>query len=126
MNIPGDLKYSKEHEWMKIDGNTAVVGITDYAQGELGDIVFVELPNIGDTFDQMQSFATIEAVKAVSDVYAPLSGKIVEVNAALDDDPMVINKDPYGDGWMVKIELSDIGQVEKLLGAEDYQKLISE
>ena len=126
MNIPGDLKYTKEHEWMKIDGNTAVVGITDYAQGELGDIVFVELPNVGDTFDQMQPFATIEAVKAVSDVYSPLSGKIVEANATLDDDPMVINKDPYGDGWMVKMELSDSGQVEKLLGAEDYQKLISE
>lgn len=126
MNIPGDLKYTKEHEWMKIDGNTAVVGITDYAQGELGDIVFVELPGVGDTFDQEQPFATIEAVKAVSDVYAPLSGKILEVNAALDDDPMIINKDPYGDGWMVKIELSDVGQVEKLLGAEDYQKLISE
>jgi glycine cleavage system H protein len=126
VNIPGDLKYTKEHEWMKIDGNTAVVGITDYAQGELGDIVFVELPGVGDTFDQEQPFATIEAVKAVSDVYAPLSGKILEVNAALDDDPMIINKDPYGDGWMVKIELSDVGQVEKLLGAEDYQKLISE
>ncbi len=126
MSIPGDLKYTKEHEWLKIDGNTAVVGITDYAQGELGDIVFVELPNIGDSFDQLQPFATIEAVKAVSDVFAPLSGKILEVNAALDDDPLTINKDPYGDGWMVKIELSDIGQLEKLLSAEDYQKVISE
>ncbi|HSG69864.1 MAG TPA: glycine cleavage system protein GcvH, partial [Planctomycetaceae bacterium] len=97
MNIPGELKYTKEHEWVKVDGNIATVGITDYAQGELGDIVFVELPNIGDEFKQMDAFGTIEAVKAVSDMYSPLSGKVIEVNAGLDDDPMAINRDPYGD-----------------------------
>jgi glycine cleavage system H protein len=124
VNVPADLKYTKEHEWLKIDGNVATVGITDWAQGELGDIVFVELPDVGAGVEQMKSFGTIEAVKAVSDLYAPIDGKVTEVNAALDDDPMVINRDPYGDGWMIKIEVADTAQVEQLLDSEGYKKLI--
>lgn len=124
MNIPGELKYTKEHEWVKVDGNIATVGITDYAQGELGDIVFIELPNIGDEVKQMDTFGTIEAVKAVSDMYSPLSGKVVEVNAALDDDPMAINRDPYGDGWMLKLEVSDPAELEQLLAPDNYKELV--
>ncbi len=124
MSVPGDLKYSKEHEWVKIDGNTATLGITEYAQGELGDIVFVELPNIGDNFDLMQAFGTIEAVKAVSDMYLPLAGKVLEVNSNLDDDPMLINRDPYGDGWIIKIELTNPAEVELLLDANSYKELV--
>lgn len=123
-NIPTELKYTKEHEWVKLDGTTATIGITDYAQGELGDIVFVELPAVGDELTMMKPFGTIEAVKAVSDMFAPLTGKVVEVNAALDDDPMVINRDPYGEGWMLKIELSDQGEVEQLLDAGGYNQVI--
>ena len=124
MNIPGDLKYTKEHEWLRVEGNIATVGITDYAQGELGDIVFVELPNIGDEFDYMAAFGTIEAVKAVSEIYAPLTGKVVEVNGTLDDDPMVINKDPYGEGWMIKIEVGKPEELEQLLDATGYTDLV--
>lgn len=124
MNIPTDLKYSKDHEWIKIDGNLAIIGITDYAQGELGDIVFVELPSVGTDFKAGESFGTIEAVKAVSEIFAPLSGKIAEINELLEDDPMVINSAPYGDGWMIKIELSDPAEVESLMSSDDYQKLI--
>ncbi|MCB2231242.1 glycine cleavage system protein GcvH [bacterium] len=124
MNVPDDLKYTREHEWVKVDGNTATVGITDWAQGELGDIVFVELPDIGAEVAQMETFGTIEAVKAVSELYAPISGKVLEINAALDDDPMVINRDPYGDGWMIKVELSDPGQLEQLLDAGGYKEII--
>lgn len=124
MNIPADLKYTKEHEWVKIDGNIATIGITDYAQGELGDIVFVELPDIGAGVKQMDSFGTIEAVKAVSDMYSPVTGKVVEINSALDDDPMVINQDPYGDGWMLKVELSDPSEIEQLLDASGYKGII--
>jgi glycine cleavage system H protein len=123
-NVPAELKYTREHEWVRVDGNVATVGITDYAQGELGDIVFVELPAVGDEVTQTKSFGTIEAVKAVSDMYAPLSGKVVEVNASLDDDPMIINRDCYGDGWMLKIELSDAGEIEQLLDAAGYTSLI--
>ncbi|MBD3402955.1 glycine cleavage system protein GcvH [candidate division GN15 bacterium] len=124
MNVPTELKYTKEHEWVKIDGNVATVGITDYAQGELGDIVFVELPDIGAEIAQMEAFGTIEAVKAVSELYCPLSGKVTEINSALDDDPMIINRDPYGDGWMIKIELTEPGQVEQLLDASGYTDII--
>jgi glycine cleavage system H protein len=123
-NIPAELKYTKEHEWVKLDGNSATVGITDYAQGELGDIVFVELPAVGDEVTIMQPFGTIEAVKAVSDMFAPLTGKVVEINGALDDDPMVINKDPYGEGWMLKIELTNAAEVEQLLDAAGYNEVI--
>ena len=124
MNIPADLKYTSEHEWIRLDGNTATIGITDYAQGELGDIVFVELPNVGDQFELMQAFGTIEAVKAVSDIYSPLSGKIIEINGALDDEPMVINSDPYGAGWMIKLELSKIEEIEQLLTSDGYNKIV--
>lgn len=125
MNVPADLKYTKEHEWLRIEGDIATVGITDWAQGELGDIVFVELPEVGAGVEQMESFGTIEAVKAVSEIYSPVEGKVVEVNAALDDDPMVINRDPYGEGWMIKIEVADSAQLEQLLNADGYKKLIS-
>ncbi|MEW6413116.1 MAG: glycine cleavage system protein GcvH [Candidatus Zixiibacteriota bacterium] len=123
-NVPAELKYTKEHEWVKVEGKVAIVGITDYAQGELGDIVFVELPSVGDSVVQMKPFGTIEAVKAVSDMYAPVSGKVVEVNAALDDDPMIINRDPYGDGWMLKIEFSNATEIEQLLDATGYNSVI--
>ncbi|MCP4705886.1 MAG: glycine cleavage system protein GcvH [candidate division Zixibacteria bacterium] len=124
MNIPSDLKYTKEHEWIKIDGNLATIGVTDFAQGELGDIVFVELPSVGDETKSGESFGTIEAVKAVSEIFSPLSGKIVEINELLEDDPMVINSEPYGDGWMVKIELSDSSELESLISSDEYQELI--
>lgn len=124
MNVPAELKYTKEHEWVKVDGNVATVGITDWAQGELGDIVFVELPDIGAEISQMDAFGTIEAVKAVSELYAPLSGKVVEINSALDDDPMVINKDPYDGGWMIKVEIADSSQLEQLLDADGYKGII--
>jgi glycine cleavage system H protein len=124
VNVPSELKYTKEHEWIRIEGDMATVGITDWAQGELGDIVFVELPEIGAEVAQMEAFGTIEAVKAVSELYAPVSGKVIEVNGGLDDDPMVVNRDPYGDGWMIKIELADVSQVEQLLGAEGYKGII--
>jgi len=124
VNIPTDLKYTKEHEWVKIEGNLAIIGITDYAQGELGDIVFVELPSVGDDIKAGDSFGTIEAVKAVSEIFAPVSGKITEINELLEDDPMVINSDPYGNGWMIKIEVTDAGAVEALLSSDDYLGLI--
>ncbi|MFQ5453253.1 MAG: glycine cleavage system protein GcvH [Candidatus Zixiibacteriota bacterium] len=125
MNIPAELKYTKEHEWVKMEGNVAVVGITDYAQSELGDIVFIELPEIGDEIVQAKPFGVIEAVKAVSDMFAPVSGKVAAINNNLDDNPMVINQDPYGEGWMLKIELSDMEEIDKLLDADSYKKIIS-
>ena len=124
MSIPAELKYTKEHEWIKVEGKIATIGITEYAQGELGDIVFVELPDIEAEIAKEQTFGTIEAVKAVSDMYAPISGKVTEVNSALDDDPMVINRDPYGDGWMIKVELSDASELDALLTADQYKELI--
>ena len=126
MNVLSNLKYTKEHEWVKVEGNTATVGITDYAQGELGDIVFVELPEVGFEVKQMGKFGTIEAVKAVSDMYSPVSGKVISVNAALDKDPMVVNHDPYGEGWMVKIQISNNGELAHLLDAESYKTLLKE
>jgi glycine cleavage system H protein len=125
MNIPKDLKYTKDHEWAKLDGDVVTVGITDYAQGELGDVVFVELPEAGTEIDVDESFGTIEAVKAVADLFSPVSGEIVEANSdILEDAPETINSDPYGDGWMVKIKLSDVGQYEGLMSADDYEKHI--
>ncbi len=125
MNIPTELKYTKEHEWIKLDGSTATVGITDWAQGELGDIVFVELPEVGDKIERTKPFGTIEAVKAVSDLFAPLSGEVVEINPALEDDPMVINRDAYGDGWMVRIECSDLSELDQLLDSAGYESIIN-
>ncbi len=126
MNIPADLRYTEEHEWVKLEDNIVTVGITDWAQGELGDIVFVELPGEGDKVTQTEPFGTIEAVKAVSELFSPVTGKVVEVNSALDDDPMVINLDPYGDGWMIRVELSDTTQVEQLLDAAGYKGVIGQ
>ena len=126
MNVPSELKYTKEHEWVKVEAGLATIGITDWAQGELGDIVFVELSDVGAAIDKMETFGTIEAVKAVSELYLPVSGKIVEINGSLEDDPMVINRDPYGDGWMIKLEIADSSQIDELLDAGGYQKLIDE
>lgn len=126
MNTPADLKYTEEHEWLRVEGNTAEIGITDYAQGELGDIVFVELPSVGDEIERGNSFGTIEAVKAVSDLYAPISGKVTEINESLEDDPTVINRDPYGDGWMIKVQIGDSSEVEKLLTADAYKDSIED
>lgn len=125
-NVPDDLLYTEEHEYLKSTGEEGeyLVGVTDYAQGELGDIVFLELPSVGATFGRMDTFGTIEAVKAVSDLYAPLSCEILEVNAALDDDPATVNADPYGDGWMIRIRITDPSELDALLGPADYQARI--
>ncbi len=125
MEIPEALQYTSEHEWIAIEGDVATIGITDYAQGELGDIVFVELPNKGDSTNQTEAFGTIEAVKAVSELYAPLSGQIKDVNSILEEQPELINNDPYGEGWIIKLKISDESELEKLLSAEEYQSQIS-
>lgn len=124
MNFPENLKYTKDHEWILIDGDSGTIGITEYAQGELGDVVFVELPAVGRTMKQHDSFGTIEAVKAVSDLYAPVSGSVLEVNKELEKTPELVNKDPYGKGWMVKIKLSNSSEVAGLLSAAAYKQLI--
>ena len=124
MNIPSDLKYTKDHEWVKVEGNVATVGITAFAQGELGDIVYVEVETEGEKLDQEEVFGSIEAVKTVSDLFMPVSGEITSFNDALEQDPETVNKDPYGAGWLVKIEMSDASQVESLLSADQYQELI--
>lgn len=122
MNIPADLKYTKDHEWVKIEGNTATVGITDFAQGELGDIVYVDINSVGQTVNQGEVFGTVEAVKTVSDLYMPVTGKVLEVNPALDASPEKVNNDAYGEGWMIKIEVS--GSANDLLTADQYKELI--
>jgi len=124
MNFPDNLKYTKDHEWIRIEGETGTVGITDYAQGELGDVVFVELPPVGKAVKQHEAFGTIEAVKAVSDLYAPMSGSVTEVNAAVAASPEAVNKDPYGNGWMVKVKLSNAGEAAGLLDAAAYRSLV--
>ncbi|MDQ7064007.1 MAG: glycine cleavage system protein GcvH [candidate division KSB1 bacterium] len=124
MDIPLELLYTKEHEWVSVDDNVATIGITDYAQGELGDIVFVELPKVGDQTRQMEPFGTIEAVKAVSELYAPVTGKVVAINEELQESPELINQDPYGKGWMIKVELSNPEELDKLLSPKDYEQLI--
>ncbi len=124
MNFPDTLKYTKDHEWILVNGDTGTVGITDYAQGELGDVVFVELPEVGRVLKQHQSFGTIEAVKAVSDIYAPASGSVVEVNKDLSSTPELVNKDPYGKGWMVKLKLSNATELSALLDASAYKALV--
>ncbi len=123
MNIPEDLQYTESHEWVRIEGDTATIGITDHAQDELGDIVFVELPEEGDAFDAGESFGTVESVKAVSDLYAPVGGEVVEVNSALEDAPENINGDPYGEGWIVKLRTTDEAD---LLSPEEYEKVVEE
>lgn len=125
MNFPDDLKYTREHEWVRTNGDgTVTVGITDFAQGELGDIVFVELEPAGSEFDYDEVFGTVEAVKTVSELFAPVSGEITEINEDLEDDPEIVNSDPYGKGWMVKIKLSDESELENLLSAADYKNLV--
>ncbi|CAM4221931.1 glycine cleavage system protein GcvH [Zobellia nedashkovskayae] len=124
MNIPTELKYTKDHEWIKIDGDIATVGITDFAQSELGDIVYVEVETVDETLDKEEVFGTVEAVKTVSDLFQPLSGEIIEFNEKLEDAPESVNSDPYGDGWMVKIKISDASEVAGLLSADDYKSLI--
>lgn len=123
MNFPVDLKYTAEHEWVKIEGDTATVGITDFAQGELGDIVFVEVETEGDTLDQNDVFGTIEAVKTVSDLFCPVGGEVLEFNKALEDSPELINSDPYGDGWIVKIKMSNTDEAGSLLDVEGYKAI---
>ena len=129
MNIPADLKYTEEHEWVRVDGNIAIVGITDFAQGELGDLVYVEVETVGDTIAQNEIFGTVEAVKTTSDLYMPVSGKIVEFNSELDenkgDNPTVINEDAYGKGWIIKVEMSDESELENLLDAKAYEGVIA-
>jgi glycine cleavage system H protein len=124
MEFPKDLSYTKEHEWVKVEDDIATVGITDYAQGELGDVVFVELPDVGASFKQMEAFGTIEAVKAVSELYTPVSGEIVEINSKLEDEAGLVNADCYGDGWMIKIKLSSPSEIDGLLDAAGYQELV--
>ena len=125
MNIPANLKYTKDHEWISIEGEIATIGITDFAQGELGDIVYVEVETVDETLDIEEVFGTVEAVKTVSDLFLPLSGEIVEFNESLEDEPEVVNSDPYGAGWMIKLKFSDQSQIGSLLSAEDYKALIS-
>ncbi|MBZ0206522.1 MAG: glycine cleavage system protein GcvH [Flavobacteriales bacterium] len=124
MNTPAELKYTKDHEWVRIEGDEAVVGITDHAQSELGDIVFVDINTEGEDVEQEAVFGTIEAVKTVSDLFMPLSGKVLEVNPALADDPAAVNKDPYGTGWLVRVKLADREEIEGLLTAEQYRETI--
>lgn len=125
MNIPADLKYTKDHEWIKVDGDVVTVGITDFAQGELGDIVYVEVETVDETLDAEEIFGTVEAVKTVSDLFLPVSGEIIEFNEALEDAPEQVNSDPYGEGWMVKVKCSDVSQLDELLSADEYKALIS-
>jgi glycine cleavage system H protein len=120
-NIPDDLHYSKDHEWVRVDGNIAIVGITDYAQDSLGDVVYVELPKVGDDFAANESFGSVESVKAVSEVFSPVSGKVAEINESLQDEPEKVNQDPYGDGWMIRVEMSNSGEVDSLLTAAEYE-----
>lgn len=125
MNFPADLKYTKDHEWLKlIDDKTAIIGITDYAQGELGDIVFVDITTVDKNLSAEEVFGTIEAVKTVSDLFMPVAGKVIEVNNALSKNPELVNTDPYGEGWMVKIEISDANQVDTLPDAAAYEKMV--
>lgn len=126
MSLPNELRYSKEHEWVKVDGNKVKIGITDFAQSELGDIVFVELPEVGDDIEVNESFGSVESVKTVSELYAPISGKVVEVNEDLDDSPEFVNESPYEKAWMIVVEPADMSQVDELLTAEQYAEMIKE
>ena len=124
MNVPANLLYSKDHEWIRIEGETGFVGITDFAQGELGDVVFIEIETLGETLGKDEVFGTIEAVKTVSDMFMPVGGEILEVNPALEESPDIVNKDPYGNGWMIKIRLTDPSEAEKLMKPEDYKAIL--
>ena len=124
MKIPADLKYTKDHEWIKVEGNIATVGITHFAQSELGDIVYVDVDTLNETIEKEEVFGSVEAVKTVSDLFMPISGEIIEFNEALGDEPEKVNKDPYGEGWMIRIAISDTSQIEELLSAKEYGELI--
>ena len=125
MNIPAELKYTKDHEWVRIEGDEAVIGITDFAQSELGDIVFVEVETEGENIESEEIFGSVEAVKTVSDLYMPLSGEVFSFNSELEDAPEVVNSDPYGEGWMIRVKISDASEIDDLLSAEQYKDLIS-
>ena len=124
MNIPAELKYTKDHEWVKLQGDIATIGITEFAQGELGDIVYVEVETIGETLDAEEVFGTVEAVKTVSDLYMPIAGEVLDFNEAIEDTPEIVNEDPYGEGWMIKVKVSNLSDVQELLSADDYTSLI--
>lgn len=124
MNIPADLKYTKDHEWVRVDGDIITVGITDFAQSELGDIVYVEIETLDETLEAEEVFGSVEAVKTVSDLFLPASGQIIELNESLEDEPEKVNTDPYGEGWMIKVKCSDVSQLDNLLSAEEYKTLI--
>lgn len=124
MNFPSNLKYSKDHEWVRVEGNEAYIGVTEFAQGELGDIVFVDINTVGETLEKEAIFGTVEAVKTVSDLFMPVSGKVVDANPKIDSNPELVNKDSYGEGWMIKIALSNAAEVNSLMSAEDYKKMI--
>ena len=124
--VPADLRYTKDHEWVRVDGDTATIGVTDFAANQLGDVVFVDLPTVGRSVEQFATFGVVESVKAVSDLYAPLTGEVVEVNGDLGAKPELVNSDPFGEGWMIKVRVGDAAQVEGLLDAADYDKLTSE
>ena len=125
MNIPVNLKYTEDHEWLRIEGEEAFVGVTDFAQGELGDVVFIEIETEGEELSKGEIFGTIEAVKTVSDLFMPVGGEIIEANEALNDKPELVNKDPYGEGWMIKIKITDLKEIDSLLSPENYKKMIS-
>lgn len=124
MNFPENLKYTKDHEWVLVEGNDVTIGITDFAQSELGDIVYVEIETEGDTLDKEQIFGTVEAVKTVSDLFMPVTGKVLSFNKGLESEPEAINKDPYGKGWMIKVQMSDASELDSLLSAADYKKIV--
>lgn len=124
MNIPQELKYTKDHEWVRIDGDVATIGVTDFAQGELGDIVYVEVETVGESLGREEVFGTVEAVKTVSDLFLPLTGEVLEFNNSLEDAPEKVNSDPYGDGWMVKMKIANESEISGLMSAEDYKELI--
>lgn len=124
MNLPENLKYTKDHEWVRVEGDEAYVGVTDFAQGELGDIVFVEIETVGEEISQGEVFGTVEAVKTVSDLFMPIDGKVLEFNSELESSPELVNEDPYGKGWMIKISVSDVSQLNDLLDSQNYQELI--
>jgi glycine cleavage system H protein len=125
MNVPENLRYTEKHEWIRMEGKEAFVGITDYAQGELGDVVFVEIETLGEKLSKGEAFGTIEAVKTVSDLFMPASGEVLEINPMLNDKPEIVNKDPYGDGWMIRINVADTGELDSLLSPMDYKTMIS-
>ena len=126
MEFPGDLKYSKEHEWVRLEGDVAVIGITEFAQDELGDIVYVEQPKVGDPVRQNEQFGVVESVKTVSDLYSPVSGEVVEVNEDVTSSPETLNKDPYGAGWIIKVKASDTAELDSLLSADDYKSMVGQ